>query len=117
MAPPIGFKPAPSLADQIREMVRSERLAREVAEAGFETFEEADDFDIGDDFDPSTPYEESFDAEGRSSFMPITEVTKEEAKKNEAAKQKAAASPPPKPNSEDPPKAETPKNDPPKAGE
>jgi len=63
MAPPVGFKPAPSLAEQIREMVRSEKLAREAAEAGFETFEESDDFDVGDDFDPRTPYEEIFDSQ------------------------------------------------------
>jgi len=61
IAPPVGFKPAPSLAEQIRAMVRSERLAREAAESGFETFEESDDFEVGDDYDPSTPYEEIFD--------------------------------------------------------
>lgn len=61
IAPPVGFRPAPSLAEQIREMVRSERLAREVIEAGYETFEEADDFDVGDDVDVSSPYEEHFE--------------------------------------------------------
>lgn len=104
MAPPVGFKPAPSLADQIREMVRSERLAREVAEAGYETFEEADDFDVGDDFDPSTPYEESFDKEGRSSFTPISEVNKQEDAANKARREKPT--PPPEPKPSDPPKAE-----------
>lgn len=61
MAPPIGYKRTPSLAEQIREMVRSERLAMEAAAAGFESFEEADDFEVGDDFDPSSPYEEQFE--------------------------------------------------------
>lgn len=60
MAPPVGYKKTPSLSDQIREMVRSERLAQAAAEQGFETFEEADDFEIGD-FDPSSPYEIDFD--------------------------------------------------------
>ncbi|UIB81459.1 hypothetical protein [Flyfo microvirus Tbat2_151] len=61
MAPPVGYKRQPSLADQIREMVRSERLAMEAENAGYETFEEADDFDVGDDYDPQTPYENEFD--------------------------------------------------------
>ena len=51
MAPPVGYRRQPSLAEQIREMVRSERLAAEVEAAGAETFEEADDFDIEDDCD------------------------------------------------------------------
>lgn len=62
IAPPVGFKRSPSLAEQIREMVRSERLAAEVAAAGAETFEEADDFEVPDDpMDPITPYEADFD--------------------------------------------------------
>lgn len=61
VAPPIGYKKTPSLAEQIRLMVRSERMRQAALEAGAETFEEADDFDVGDDFDPSSPYEETFD--------------------------------------------------------
>lgn len=61
MAPPVGYKRSPSLMEQVRAMVRSEHLAREVARAGAETFEEANDFDVGDDYDPSSPYEEYFD--------------------------------------------------------
>lgn len=61
MAPPVGYKRHPSLAEQIREMVRSERLAAEAAAAGYETFEEADDFDVDDDVDPNSKYEGDFD--------------------------------------------------------
>lgn len=61
MAPPVGYEKQPSVTDRIRAMVQSELLRREAAEAGVETFEEADDFDVGDDIDPSTPYEENFD--------------------------------------------------------
>lgn len=121
IAPPVGYQAAPSLREQIRDMVRSERLAQEVAAAGFETFEEADDFDVGDDFDPRTPYEERFDPDGRSNFEPITEVNRQE----DAANKKAAASkasPAPQPSSEakpqtpaDPPQADQPK-EPPKGG-
>lgn len=51
--------------DSIREMIR-EALSREAEEAGYESFEEADDFDVGDDYDPSSPYEEEFDPQGNS---------------------------------------------------
>lgn len=63
MQPPVGYNPQPSLAQQIRQMVVSERLAMEAREAGAETFEEADDFDVGDDFEAErhSPYEANFD--------------------------------------------------------
>lgn len=61
VAPPVGFRRQPSMVDIVRDMVRSERLRQEVQAAGMETFEEADDFDVGDDFDPSSPYEVDFD--------------------------------------------------------
>jgi len=51
----------PEVKEQIREMVRSEKLKQEVAAQGYETFEEADDFEVGDDFDPKSPYEENFE--------------------------------------------------------
>lgn len=61
LSPPIGYKKHPSLAEQIRSMVRSERLSQEARQAGMETFDEADDFDVGEDYDPRSPYEENFD--------------------------------------------------------
>lgn len=42
-------------------MVVSEKLRMEALAAGQETFEEADDFDVDDDFDPTSPYEVNFD--------------------------------------------------------
>lgn len=61
LEPPLGYKRTPSLSEQIRTMVRGEALKRAALEAGAETFEEADDFDVGDDHDPRSPYEEIFD--------------------------------------------------------
>lgn len=61
MAPPIGYKRQIPLHEQIRAMVRSEKLAMEAEAAGAETFDEADDFDIDDEMDPSSPYEANFD--------------------------------------------------------
>lgn len=70
MAPPIGYKRAPSMVEIIREQVRHALLAQAAEASGHETFEEADDFDIGDDYDPSTPWENDFDP-------PIAEVLAE----------------------------------------
>lgn len=81
MQPPIGYHRTPSLAEQIRSMVRSEKLALEAEAAGAETFEEADDFDVGDDFDPTSPYEQEFDP------VPIGELKRRQEEEN--------ASPPP----------------------
>lgn len=96
VAPPIGYRPQPSLASQIRMMVRSEQLRMEAEKAGMETFEEADDFDVGDDFDPTSPYENDFDP-------PIREVFAEV----EAERKKQAPSPEPNATSVSPDQGET----------
>lgn len=61
--PHVGLTRKKSMAEQIREMVRSERLAQAAAAEGHETFEEADDFDVGEDIDPHSEYEEVFEPE------------------------------------------------------
>lgn len=61
LAPPLGYKKQPTLAEQMRAMVISEKLKAEARAAGAETFEEADDFNVGDDYDPTSPYEEIFE--------------------------------------------------------
>lgn len=49
IAPPIGWKKQPSMVEIVREMVRGERLAEEARAAGHETFEESEDFEVGDE--------------------------------------------------------------------
>lgn len=61
MAIPAGFKRPDSIADQVRRLVRSHELARAAEAAGLETFEESEDFDIDETFDPHTPYELQWD--------------------------------------------------------
>lgn len=58
---PIGFKRPETLAEQVQRLVRTH--LSQVAEAeGYETFEEADDFDIPeDDHMVPSPYEMEFD--------------------------------------------------------
>lgn len=61
LEPPIGYIQQEPLHVQIRRMVLSERMAQEADAAGFDTPEEADDFDVDDDYDPSSPWEEVFE--------------------------------------------------------
>ena len=75
LAPPLGYKKQPSIREQIRNMVRSEQLRQAADASGVETFEEADDFDVGDDYDPTSPYEEVFEP------MPTRDVPQEIADK------------------------------------
>lgn len=58
---PLGFKKPESLEAQIQRLVRV-HLSESSEKAGFESFEDSEDFDIEDDpLDPSTPYELEFD--------------------------------------------------------
>lgn len=57
VAAAIGHRPGPTLREQIRDMIQSEKLRMEAEAAGFESLEEADDFDVGEDYDPESPYE------------------------------------------------------------
>src|ERR1700741_3704528 len=59
--PPIGFIKQPPLHELIRQMVRSEVLAREAGEQDLGSFEEEDDFDVDDEYDPTSPWEENFE--------------------------------------------------------
>lgn len=88
-APPLGWKRQPTMVDHIREMVRSERLRQEVEAAGDETFEEADDFDVGDDVDPTSPWEGEY--EPVSAVKARKEVADKEAEVVAKAKAKEAA--------------------------
>lgn len=46
---------------KIARMLNSAKIREEFMRSGIETFEEADDFDVGEDMDPETPYERDFD--------------------------------------------------------
>ena len=59
---PLKFRNPPSTADEIRRQIRHE-MSMYAESKGEETFEEADDFDVDDDFDPTSPWEMSFDQE------------------------------------------------------
>lgn len=63
MQPPLGYQRQDPLAVRIREMIIGHRLAEEARKAGAETFQEADDFEVGDDWEAEkhSPYETNFD--------------------------------------------------------
>jgi len=84
MQPPLGYKRSESLAEQIARMVRSSKIQDELDKAGYETFAEADNFEVPDDPpDPSSPFEQQFEP------TPIAELARR-AKADRIAKEKAA---------------------------
>lgn len=88
IAPPVGWTNEPNMFDYVRELVRSAQLAKEAEEAGMETFEESEDFDVDDDFDPSTPYENDFDPDVREMQEAVAEhkaATRSKAKETKPA--------------------------------
>lgn len=50
-----------SIEEMLARLIRSEDHRRALQSADIETFDEADDFDVNDDMDLSSPYEEDFD--------------------------------------------------------
>lgn len=108
MQPPLGYKRTLSLSEQIAQQVRLHNLALQ-DDAIDETDEEADDFEVGDDFEPLSPHE--------NDHMPSVKKLKEQAKAlnkkireaqnkraiEEYEKKKGELSPPPTPAAEPPP--------------
>lgn len=62
LAIPAGFRRPPTLQEQVARLVERDISARAAA-VGEESWEEANDFDIDEDFDPSTPWESIYDHE------------------------------------------------------
>lgn len=56
VALPVRFQRAETLVEQVRRLVRGE-LSGAATLAGWESFDEADDFNVGDDYEPSSPHE------------------------------------------------------------
>lgn len=57
MQPPLGYKRTPTLSEQIAQQVRRMKLELLQDDSVSETDEEADDFEVGDDFEPISPHE------------------------------------------------------------
>lgn len=94
MAPPVGYKKQPSMLDIIRDQVRN--VGREAERLGYESFEEADDFDVSDDPEISSPYEVDVEAEIPVSILRqrMFEQGRDAAEAAAAAKKAPGAEPP-----------------------
>lgn len=91
MSLPAGWDRPLTLEEQIQKFVRVE-LARRAADTGFETFEEADDFDVSDeDGEFHSPYE-------------VLEMTPEDGQEDAAPPVKGGSSAPPSPTAPEAPK-------------
>lgn len=88
VAIPVGMKRPESIHDMVARFVRTE-LSRRAQDAGHETFEEADDFEVGDDYDPKSPYEVDDD------LPTVKELRQRQLQEEEEARGKPAPSPSP----------------------
>jgi len=97
MQPPIGYKRAPTIQEQMRAMIR--QVSEEAKMAGAETEEESNDFDMDEEWEPTSQWEHPFDPD------PAMEVMLARASKPPvAAAVPPAASPaPPEEPSKNPP--------------
>jgi len=59
MQPAVGYKKQPSIGEMMRQAIRQASL--EARQMGAETEEEANDFDVGEDLEPSSPWENDFE--------------------------------------------------------
>lgn len=103
MQPPIGYKKQPSMFELIREATARE-VALYAANRSPETFDEADDFDIDDDVDPHSPWENDFDppwSEVRAAIQADREA-RAAAKKDQPFEKPLKSPPSPSHRPEDP---------------
>lgn len=82
IAPPLGYKPTLSLVEQIRQQVR---LSKMMDDNEPETEEEADDFDIVEDPQPESRWE--------NDMIPSIKETRKRIRELEAAEKRYAAAP------------------------
>lgn len=104
MQPPVGYIRQPTIAEQMRQMIRTASL--EAAQAGAETLEEAEDFDVGEDMEPHSPWENDFDPDPMLDHMlalasrpPLPEVGAAGAPSAPVAPTSASPSPSTQPSS------------------
>lgn len=82
-SPNVSNKRIVTERDRIRDIIRGEKLKAEMEASGNETFEEADDFEVGEDYDPSSPYEEIFDPAAAEDARRKPTPTKPDAEKDD----------------------------------
>lgn len=75
MQPPLNYRPAPSLSEQIRQQVRTLKSLEDMEP---ETEEEADDFDIDDDPAPQSRWENDMIPSIKETRARIRELERQE---------------------------------------
>lgn len=85
VAIPVKFHRPPSLQEQIARYTR-QHLNKIAAQEGKESFEEANDFDVGEDELPPSQHEIDFDARGEAEFEKFATRTLLKGKKPKADK-------------------------------
>lgn len=63
MYPALKFQNPPSLEEQIKMILQETKIREAIEAEGYETLEEADDFEVGDDFEPFSFHEFSEEEE------------------------------------------------------
>lgn len=91
VAVPLGMKRPPTLDERIRNIVRGSMSLLAGAE-GKETFEESDDFNVGDDYDPRSPWELAADQEDAA--LPVAPVVAKVVAEPAVARVAPAEAPP-----------------------
>lgn len=100
LEPPIGHIEQVPIHVQIAQMVRSERLRQEAEAAGAESFDDADDFDVDDDPEIFSGFENDFET-------PLHDLrTRREIKEAEEKALAAATTPGTPPKSDSPARGE-----------
>ncbi|AXH73385.1 MAG: hypothetical protein [Microviridae sp.] len=74
VAVPVGWSPPPSLQETIKRLIRHE-LSAKADSIGYETYDEADDFDVDDDPELKSPYELTADQELAQRLPPVKAET------------------------------------------
>lgn len=87
MAVPVGFGAPPDLMEMMRTMIRNEVIQRRLDEEGFDTFDEAGDFDVDDDPLPPLTIHEAL-------FVPPPPSTEAETGKGPQSPASPSPSPP-----------------------
>jgi len=88
IAPPVGYTKQPTMVDHVRALV-ARHISEAAAGAGAESFEEANDFEVGDDYEPETPYEQ-LGVEGELGALPPEVARMTPAERAELIRQRHA---------------------------
>lgn len=99
---PVGFKQPISLQERIKHLVRAE-VSHVAASKGFETWDEANDFEAEDEIEPSSPHElvddqeDSYLKDKQSFYKRVREEKIEAWRRKKSEENSAKAQPAPAP--------------------